>query len=232
MLSKKTEKGNLENRKITFALIGLVLVLGLVYAGFELFAPQKSHSKLTSTEVEFVEFDQTETPIVDLTPIREQIPQEVLKDWIIRTTEGPESMDWEAFIKSLGIGYNDPIPEPFGGEIEPLIEPPHDDPPPLPYSEVMPEYPGGKAAMYEFLRKQIVYPERARTAGIQGISLIEFVVEKNGSVSNATVLSPLHPDCDNEAIRVIKMLKFSPGLVNKQPVRVYYMIPVQFLLQN
>jgi protein TonB len=228
MIPKKTKKGNLENRRVMFGLIGLVLVLGLVYVCFEFFAPQKSQNKFASSGIEIEPFTETETPIADLTPPREKIPQEPLKDWIIRIKEGTETTNWEEFIKSLNFG--DILPDVPKEEIE--IIPEKTDPPPvLPYSDVMPKYPGGDEAMYAFLKKHLIYPQRAIEASIQGISLIEFVVEKDGSVSNTKALSSLHPDCDNEAMRVIKMLKFSPGLVKNEPVRVYYMIPVQFVLQ-
>ena len=99
------------------------------------------------------------------------------------------------------------------------------------FAETMPEFSGGRDSLYAFLTKHLIYPEQPKKAGIQGVLLIEFVVEKDGSVSNTKVLSSLHPDCDNEAMRVIKMLKFTPALVNKQPARVSYMVPVQFRLE-
>ena len=227
MSPKKTQKGNLENRKNTFALVGLVLVLGLVYTVFELFAVEKKTTDLFRTENVFEFMDVTETPIVDLKPPQE-VKKETVSSWIVRVTKGNENIDWEKVFG--GIPFPDDVildlPEPIE-IVDPIIEEA-----PKAYSEVMPEYPGGNDAMYAFLVQNLIYPEKPRKLEIQGTSLIQFVVEKDGSVTNTVVLSSLHPDCDNEAIRVIKMLKFHPGLVNRKPVRVYYMIPVQFTLQN
>jgi len=231
MLSKKTEKGNLENKRNTFALIGLVLVLGLVYLCFELFATQKNNNVTFSRGGELEFTPETQTPNVNLTPpapVSAKVAQEIFKEWVIRISD-KDGVDLDALLKLLGTGIDAPIPDPV--EIEPIPEfvPP---PPIYEFSDVMPEYPGGIEAMYAFLTKHLTYPEMPKKTGIQGTSLIQFVVEKDGSVSNTTVLASLHPDCDNEAIRVIKMLKFSPGLVKNKPVRVFYMIPIQFLLQN
>ena len=230
MAPKKTKKGNLENRKNTFALIGLVFGLGLVYLCFELFATQKNQNNLVfSTQpVEFI--PDTQTPLANLTPPPPPPKPEPLKNIIIRITTGKETIDWEKF-RNWDIDLDEPNPDPFeeGGGIfsEPIAPPPIYKVP-----DVMPEYPGGPEAMYAFLSKHLTYPEKAAKIGVQGISFIEFVVEKDGSVSSTTVIAPLYPDCDNEAVRVIKMLKFTPGLVNNKPVRAYYRIPIQFSLQN
>lgn len=103
---------------------------------------------------------------------------------------------------------------------------------PVRYAEKMPEYIGGMEALYTFLSNNLVYPEVARRKGIEGSVLIEFVVEKDGSISNVKALTSLSPECDAEAIRVIKKLpKWKPGEQMGKPVRVYYNIPIRFTLQ-
>lgn len=103
---------------------------------------------------------------------------------------------------------------------------------PMRYAEKMPEYIGGTKALYTFLRNNLVYPDEARRTGVEGSVLIEFVVEKDGSISNVKVVTPLSPECDAEAIRVIKKLpKWKPGEKMGKPVRVYYNIPIRFTLQ-
>ncbi len=230
MLPKKTRKGNLENRRGTFTLIGLVLILGLVYLGFELFATQNTYSNLPVYIDHFDLINETDAPLVDLTtPPPAPTPPEPIQDILINITEGKETADWNKFIYDWTMNIDDVIPDP-PKFIEPIVEP-VDNLPIFKVSDVMPEYPGGPAAMYAFLGNNIVFPKRMVETGIQGTSLIEFVVEIDGSVSNTKVRTSLHPECDNEAIRVIKMLKFSPGLINGKPVRVLYSIPVQFSLQ-
>ena len=230
MIPKKTKKGNLESRRSTFGLIGLVFILSLVYLCFELFATQKNQNNLAYIGGDGTFVDETIIPLVDLTtpPPTTKVEQTVLKDFIIRVTDKDGEVDIDDLLKMLQ--FNGLIPEPVDKPEIPIIPEIPTEEPPLIHSEVMPKYPGGDKAMYAFLTKHLTYPERPANAGIQGISLIEFVVEKDGSVSNTSVRASLHPDCDNEAIRVIKMLKFSPGLVNNKPVRVYYVIPVLFSL--
>ena len=95
-----------------------------------------------------------------------------------------------------------------------------------------PEFPGGEAAMYKWLGDNIVYPSAASEEGVQGRVVVEFVVGKDGSISNVKVVRPRHPALDKEALRVVKaMPKWLPGRNNGQPVKVTYTLPVTFKLQ-
>ncbi|MBO4718534.1 MAG: TonB family protein [Prevotella sp.] len=97
--------------------------------------------------------------------------------------------------------------------------------------EEMPEFPGGPAALYETLVKSIQYPEEARIKGAQGRAIVTFVVEKDGSISNARMVKSVDPSLDAEALRVVNsMPKWNPGKQNGEPVRVKYTAPVRFSL--
>ena len=97
--------------------------------------------------------------------------------------------------------------------------------------EQMPEFPGGPAALYETLVNSIQYPEEARIKGAQGRAIVTFVVEKDGSISNARVVKSVDPSLDAEALRVINsMPKWNPGKQGGEPVRVKYTAPVRFSL--
>ena len=103
--------------------------------------------------------------------------------------------------------------------------------PPVMFTEEMPEYPGGPEALNAFITRELEYPEVARKNGITGTVLVEFVVEKDGSISNAKTKVPLFPDCDKEAIRcVMAMPKWKPGKSMGKPVRCSYQVPVTFRL--
>ena len=98
--------------------------------------------------------------------------------------------------------------------------------------EQKPEFNGGEAAMYKWLSENIVYPSAASEQGVQGRVVVEFVVGKDGSITNVRVLRPRHPALDKEAVRVVKaMPKWIPGRNNGQPVKVTYTLPVTFKLQ-
>jgi protein TonB len=98
--------------------------------------------------------------------------------------------------------------------------------------EKMPEFPGGIAAMMNYFGKSIRYPLAAREQNIQGRVFLNFVVEKDGSISNVVVLRGIGGGCDEEAVRVVQeMPKWNPGLQNGKAVRVSFNLPVRFGLR-
>lgn len=97
--------------------------------------------------------------------------------------------------------------------------------------EVMPEYPGGAAAFMRYLAQNVKYPTVAQENGTQGIVVVQFVVDADGSVTNAHVITSVDPYLDEEALRVIKsMPRWTPGKLNGKPVRVKYTTPIKFRL--
>ncbi len=101
----------------------------------------------------------------------------------------------------------------------------------FPVVEVMPVYPGGKEAMVKYLSENIHYPEAAKTKGTQGRVFVNFVVEKDGSVSNVKLLRGIGDGCDEEAIRVVAgMPAWTPGTQRGEAVRVSYNLPIKFAL--
>jgi protein TonB len=98
--------------------------------------------------------------------------------------------------------------------------------------EEMPQFPGGQAALLEYLAKNIKYPVVAEENGIQGKVIVTFVVERDGSITDVKVVKSVDPSLDKEASRVVKsMPKWQPGKQNGSAVRVKYTVPVQFKLQ-
>ena len=99
--------------------------------------------------------------------------------------------------------------------------------------EEMPQYPGGPQALFKFLSENVKYPAEAEKAGIQGRVIATFVVEKDGSISNAKVVKSVDPLLDAEALRVIgAMPNWKPGMQNGKIVRVKYTIPLSFHLDG
>ena len=99
--------------------------------------------------------------------------------------------------------------------------------------EQMPEYPGGMRAGLEFMARNLRYPTKAREAGKQGRVIVQFVVRKDGSLSDFKVLCPVDPWLDAEAIRVIStMPKWKPGMQDRKPVSVKFTLPVTFMLEG
>ena len=99
--------------------------------------------------------------------------------------------------------------------------------------EQMPQYPGGPAALMQFLAQNIRYPEEAHKAGVQGRVIVSFVVETDGSISEAKAVKSVSSELDAEALRVINcMPNWNPGRQNGEVVRVKYVVPVTFRLQD
>lgn len=104
----------------------------------------------------------------------------------------------------------------------------------LPFTtvEMMPEFAGGTSALYRWLGSNLHYPNAAVNAGIEGKVYLKFVVEKDGTISQLTVLKGIGFGCDEEALRTVsKMPKWNPGKQNGRAVRVYFTLPISFKLQ-
>ena len=99
--------------------------------------------------------------------------------------------------------------------------------------EVMPEYPGGINALYKLLTDNLKYPKLAQENGTQGTVYITFVVGKDGYVKNMKVLRGIGDGCDEEALRVLKLMKqWTPGRQNGDNVAVQFNLPVKFTLED
>ena len=223
MINKKSSKGNLDKRRITFLLIGFVIVFGLVYAGFEFFA-SKPKDLGTLPEigviVEITENIQATDPVKPPPPSASQ--QNIVLDIV---DDDKLVLDSIPFIKEYD--PNEAI-EPYIPVA--MVPEPIDDPPVETWKvDEMPVPDGGLEGLYKFLRSNLQYPKVPLEAGIQGAVYIEFVIERDGSISNVKVLSGVFPDLDNEAMRVVKMMpKWKPGKQQGKPVRCMYNIPIRF----
>ena len=97
----------------------------------------------------------------------------------------------------------------------------------------MPQFPGGPGALFEYIGKSLKYPAEAEKAGTQGRVIATFVVEKDGSITNAKVVKAIDPLLDAEALRIIhEMPKWNPGKQDGELMRVKYTIPISFRLQG
>lgn len=97
--------------------------------------------------------------------------------------------------------------------------------------DVLPEFPGGLDGLINYLGDHIRYPKMAAKNKVQGRVIVRFVVQKTGKVGKVEVLESVDKDLAEEAVRVVKSLpEFTPGLVNGQPVNVWFTLPVNFKL--
>ena len=115
-----------------------------------------------------------------------------------------------------------PVPEPVGADT--TYE--------LGALEELPQFPGGEQALMSYLVKNIRYPADAMEADIQGRVFVEFIVGEDGNVSDVTLKRGAHSSLDMEAVRVVKTLPaFAPGRMLGKPVKVRYVLPINFKLK-
>lgn len=96
-----------------------------------------------------------------------------------------------------------------------------------------PEFPGGEAAMFNFIAKNILYPAEARNNNIQGTVVLTFVVNKDGKITDITIMKDIGGGCGAEAARVVAMMPdWKPGMTVLGPVKVRYTLPVKFRLEG
>jgi protein TonB len=97
----------------------------------------------------------------------------------------------------------------------------------------MPVFKGGENAMYKWLSENVKYPPKAMKDSVSGLVIIHFIVEKDGTITNAEVLKGIGDGCEEEGLRVVKaMPKWIPGETKKgKPIRVWFNIPIRFTLK-
>lgn len=225
---KKSPKADLESKKLTFTLIGLVVTLFVVWRVFE----YKSYDKQTIDnlqktveviEEEMVEITKQEQPKVQPPQPKPQVTQiQVVEDDV----EVEDEIDINAEVDQDEVieEYEFTPPE---IEEEEIVEAEI-----FKVVEEMPEFPGGSAKLMEYIQKNIKYPMMARESDIQGRVFVNFVVEPDGSISNVAVLRGIGGGCDEEAVRVVNsMPKWKPGKQRGSAVRCAYTVPIIFKLQ-
>jgi len=226
MIEKKSSKGNLEKRKNTFLIIGFIVILGLVYLGFEFFATEKKPIDLGMLDDIVIVVTDIDAPLTDPPPPPPP-PIQQQKDYLLQVVENEMKVNMEGLVFSE---YDEDyeIPE---YEIIKIIDDDAEPAPPEYWPEVMPEPVDGFENMYNFLHSHLKYPEKALIHRISGQVFIEFVVEKDGTISNVNVKIGVYPELDQEAVRVVKMMpKWRPGKQNGKNVRCYFQIPIRFTI--
>ena len=226
MEEKKSPKANLENKKVMFTQIGLIISLLIAWLAFE----HKSYDKRQIDESLLNREVVLDEEMVEITKQEEQKPQPVEQPQQTTQLEiVDDNVETEDININAEVEQNEVIEEYVAPEVveEEVVEQEI-----FQIVEEMPAFPGGEAKLMEYVAKNIKYPQIARETGIQGRVFVGFVVEPDGSVSNVKVLRGIGGGCDEEAMRVVKsMPKWKPGKQRGKAVRVSYMLPVNFKLQ-
>jgi protein TonB len=224
---KKTPKADLENKRNIFIQLGLVISLGIVLTAFNINDTVRSASGLGELAEEEIEDE-----VIPITR-QEQIkppppppPPKVVE--VLTIVEDDVEIEEEFEFESTEADDETII------DAVPVIEEEEEekDEQIFVVVEDMPEFPGGELALRKWIASHIEYPVIAAENGIQGKVYVTFVVDKDGSVSNARITRGVDPSLDQEALRVVNSLpKWKPGMQRGKPVRVSYTVPINFQLQ-
>ena len=226
MEEKKSPKANLENKKLMFIQIGLIISLAVAWSVFEM----KSYDKREIDESLLRQTELLDEEMVEITKQEEPKPQPVEMP---KTTTQLEIVEDDVEVEDIEINAEMDQNEVVEEYVAPVIEEEEVvEQEIFQIVEEMPAFPGGEAKLMEYVGKNVKYPQIARESGIKGRVFVSFVVEPDGSVSNVKVLRGIGGGCDEEAMRVVKaMPKWKPGKQRGKAVRVSYMLPVNFQLQ-
>jgi len=234
---KKSEKANLENKKLLFLELGLIVSLGITWFAFEWTSKETNVAVLEET-TEVVLEDNTEILVEEEMistnmetppppPAAPKIP--VLSDQIDIVDDEIELED-DMFMNleddaSLGVEIMDYV------EVEEEVV--EEEAIPFQLVEEKPSFQGGDANQFsKWVNSRLVYPEIAKENGVQGRVTLQFTVEKDGSVTKVKVLRGVDPSLDKEAVRVVSSSpKWTPGKQRDRAVPVTYTFPVIFQLR-
>ena len=205
-----------------FLEIGLILALliFIILTNLNL-KPSASTDLITFEKQELLameEIEMTKQPERPPLPMRPSVPIEVPNSQIIEE---------EILAIDAELNFDEPLTLPPPPAQKQTVEPEPEENFFVAVEE-MPKLIGG----IESLQSQIQYPQKAMLAGIDGLVIIQFIVNEKGVVENPRVIRSVGAGCDEEAIRVVKLAKFKPGKQRGQPVRVQYSVPVFFKLKT
>lgn len=247
---KKTKAADLESRRPAMFLLGLIVVLAALFVAFEytagsgsadvddsalddlsndvdmipvttqqnrvaLMARQKPAAK--AAKIKVVE-DEEELPSAD-DPVKNSAGSQA--DATGKgTADGKDSQD------EAGQGADDQT-----AALSPIATDMKDNPLNFHVVEDLPQFPGGAVELMKWLTRNLQYPAQAQQQKIQGKVVVQFIVGKDGAVSGLKVVKSLHPACDREALRVLRMMpRWKPGIQHDRPCRTMVCIPIIFKL--
>ena len=224
---KKSEKADLERGKSTSLLIGFVMALAVMFVALE-WTQREVEDDSDLYAVVDIHMEDMMVPIT--MPEKKTVPPPpaaVSKAEIIEIVEDDADIEEDIMVSPEdNVEWVD-----IDNDVDIIVEEEPEEPEVFMVVEDMPEFPGGTAALMQYLQKNIKYPAICRENNIQGRVLVTFIVNKDGAVVEPEVVKSVNPSLDKEALRVIStMPKWKPGSQRGKPVRVKYTVPVNFRL--
>jgi periplasmic protein TonB len=247
---KNKEYGAYDHRKksnprhfVAFVLsVFLFLLASFFPVIMHVIVPQQRETMVTVTTLSDIKLDKPKEPenilkeIPPPPPIRNTIkftPPVIKPDEAVNDEEEPK-MQKEVIEQKAAVGTvdfskgTDDVAAPIAKQAEKITE---DNDKPFLVAEKMPQFPGGEIEMMKFINENLKYPARAQEAGVMGKVVVNFVVGRDGKITNIKIVRGIGAGCDEEAIRVLeKMPPWTPGEMGGKAVPVYFTFPITFRL--
>jgi protein TonB len=232
MEEKKSRQADMEGKRVQGFLLGLILVLALLFVALEWNSGDSGWA--------FFEDDDDLEAELELEPLKrdkDEIPMMLPQE---KTPEQPKSEELRLveedteLVPEITDEAKEETPEPPENpeqEEQPEVVDMYDEPVDIRVVEDLPQFPGGAAGFMKWLTKNLRYPASAQSQQVKGRVVAQFIVNKDGSVTDLEVTEHLNHACDNEVLRVLRMMpKWEPGLMDAKPCRTKVCIPVVFNL--
>ena len=229
---KKSSRADLDGHRVRDFLLGIVLVVAALYVVMEY--------DFAVADDEFdAEMLENIVKELDLQALKEEERIPLIKEAV---RERPQSADKLNIVDDTETELKDELPPPEQDvELKTVDEADDPDQPtvvdmeqnPLNFRvvEELPEFPGGASEFMKWLTRNLKYPKSAQQRGVQGKVVAQFIVNKDGSISNIEILKPVEPSLDREALRVLGMMpQWKPGQQDQKPCRTQVCIPIVFKL--
>ncbi len=227
MESKKTKKSNLENKRVLFMEIGLLIALSVALVAFE-WSSSKTDSYIAQNSIDIGDMEEDmintfrkEPPKKVIPPKIEPIVLQIVENTVEIKDELPDFSSETTQSEIIDFVSFEPTEEAV--EEQPFFK-----------VEDMPKFRGGDLINFvKYVNQNLKYPAIAAENGIEGRVFIQFVVSKFGDVKNVTLVRGADPALDKEALRVVSASpKWEPGKQRGTPVNVCFTVPINFQLQK
>ena len=224
---KKSPKADLEGKKTTNLFIGAIMVLAVLFVGFEW--SERDRKVVTDSGIVDPVFEEEIIPITE----QEQPKQAPPPPEVPKAEEVLNIIENDSQVEESTVQASDDTQAAVEVKYTPVEveEEEVDEQQIFQVVEENPEFPGGMKECMKFLSNNIKYPQISQENGVQGRVIVQFVVNADGTIVDPVVVRGVDPYLDKEALRVIKLMpKWKPGKQRGKAVRVRYTQPVLFRL--
>lgn len=240
MEQKKSQRADLESKRLTGFLIGLIVALSLFLAAME-YTTSDAIDSSNADQIDDLLSDADLMPAPDrrdmiaaVEPKAKKAPTQMLK--VVDKKSQMEKLNDITQMRTVGEGDGTTTNNGKGesdnddaSTLQPVAVDNNDNPLNFRVVEQLPEFPGGMAAFVKWLTDNLRYPPMAQKQNIQGRVVVTFIINRDGSTSDLKIAKSVHPMLDREALRVARMMpNWKPGVNNGKPCRTLFAIPIEF----